>query len=126
MKLFQEMDKNGQVNECDLNEDVLRTLIQFICRQTDKEWMDGCELRPYLGQDLRTEEEKSEMRVALRRWLAQGKTAEEVGLSKLHKPLDWEYVFGDRNKHAPDAVWLRKPEKFRERSKLDRNFFEHM
>ena len=126
MKLFEEVDENGQVHESDLNEDVLRTLIQFICRETDRSWMDQCDLRPYLGEDLRTEEEKSEMRLALRRWFAQGRTAQEVGLSKLHMPLNWEYVFGDRNKHAPDGVWLRKPEKFRERSKLDRNYFEHM
>lgn len=87
--------------------------------------MNELELRPYLGEDLRTEEEKLTQRAALRRWQAQALTERERAMSKLHMPLNWEYVFGNKNPKAPDAVWLRKPYKFPYRIKIDREFLEH-
>lgn len=88
--------------------------------------MNQCDLRPYLGEDLRTEEEKIKQRLDLRRWQAQYLSAEERANSKLAMTLDWEYVYGKRNPLAPDAVWLRKPYKYPHNHKLDFGFFQHM
>lgn len=144
MKLFEEMDENKTINESQLNEDVLKLLIQvswysgnllietnlilqqFIGRETDRAWMDKCELRPYLGEDLRTEEEKMKQRLDLRRFQAQYLSKSEKAHSKLHGTLNWEYVFGKKNPLAPDAVWLRKPYKYPHLYKLDYKFFQHM
>lgn len=102
MKLFEEY-KNGEF--LGVNEDVVKLLIRFLGQQTNPLYTSQLNLRPYLSEDTRTEEEKDLCKTQHRRhvegrynkWLAHDWSV----------PL-WEHLFF-RSKENRHRITFMKP-----------------
>lgn len=73
-----------------LNDEPIKLLIKFLSRKTNPEYTSQLNLRPYLGEDTRTDEEKEEMRKEIRRLY--GNKGEQYTTRHWQRPL-WEHLF---------------------------------
>lgn len=87
MQLFDEY-KDGSFS--DINEDVLKLLICFLSRKPSAAYTEQLNLRPHLGEDTRSEEEREKDRVQVRRIFEQ--RVDPWFAMQWKVPL-WEHVF---------------------------------
>jgi small subunit ribosomal protein S30 len=119
MKLFDEY-KDGQLTN--VNGQVLDTLIKFYKRSPQP--MDSSiKLKPYLGVDLRSEQEILTTRHKLSRRYGQFiSNCEKWYIERaMHAP--WEFVYGMRNPKAPPCLQWKKLPRYPNELKRDWNKF---
>lgn len=79
MKLYENYDEHGRF--VGLDDRVLDLIIRFFAQQTSPAYTKSLNLRPYLGEDIRSEEEKDATLKHLRRCIE--------GRTDRHKARDW-------------------------------------
>lgn len=102
MKLYSEYS-DGQFEQ--VNDDVIKLLVRFLSQKTSPEYTKQLNLRPNLGEDCRTDEQKEEMSKELRRFLEQRKN--NWYLHQWRVPL-WEKIFF-RSKVTRNQIRFMKP-----------------
>jgi len=103
MKLYDSYEGNGKFSG--LNDQVLELVVKFLSKQTNPTYTNSLKLRPLLGEDKRTEEEKNETRAALRRCI-EGRT--NRWLAKEWFVPTFEHLYF-RSRESRGQIQLMKP-----------------
>lgn len=103
LKLFDNYE-NGQFNG--VNDDVIRHLYDFLTRKTSSNYTESLKLKPLLGQDLRTDDEKELMKKSIRRYFEN--RVNYWSMAKWRVPM-FEHIFF-RSKVSRRSIKHMKPE----------------
>lgn len=118
LNLYEEITSDGSI--VGYNDKVVDLLSKFISRKTEKVASDVT-LKPYLGVDTRDDETKQKDRENLRRHFASIESKDQRWHSSEARINPNEYSQGYRNPFAPSTIHWRRPNKWIEWFKIDRN-----
>lgn len=117
LKLFEGVENGKLVG---VNESVIDLFLKFLLREPSTT-PSQVPLRPYLGLDTRTDEERADCEERLRRWFGQCKSQRERYYHRMARTDPIEWILCEKNPHAPSCVHFRRRPKYLHLMKRDRN-----